>query len=355
MTVKVDESSDCKEQSVDLVKTSNRPMVFIYLSKPVYKTGEKVTFRIFVLDQKMNPLLEHPQMTVAVLDSMNNIIVKVDDAKISNYGEFEEFFEIADDPNLGNWKIEVEISERKIEKLFEVQKYNPGDIEVLVDVNSVVAFENRRIYFTIYAQNEDKNFVIGNAKINFYGRFEGSNEIEITKLSAKLVKIDSSKTVVDINFEDDLGIRFPTKDMILKFDFEVTETSSQKSKIVSREILMKHKGKHTIQVVRKTYFKPGFKFPIKIRVKLPDEKLDNSFHQLALGIEYRNGNRKISDKKFKVNLKNGEYVISLEPTADATKIVLDLEFAESNHHEEIEQFPSLGSNEYMQINVIGKR
>lgn len=303
----------------------------------------------------MIPLSEHPQMTVAVLDSKDNIIVKVDDAKISNYGEFEEFFEIADDPNLGNWKIEVNMNDRKIEKSFEVQKFIPGDIEVLIDVNSVVAFEDRRVYFTIYTQNSDKNFVIGNAKINCYARFVDSNKNEIEKKPAKSVKIDSSKTVVDINFQDDLGIRFPTADMILKLDIEVTETSSQKTKIASKEVLMKHKEKHTIQVIRKTYFKPGLKLPIKIRVKLPDGKTDNSFNQLSVGIEYKNGNSKISDKNFQTSLKNGEYIYSLEPTADTTKIILNLRFAGAEHQEEIDQFPSFGANEYMQVNAVGKR
>jgi len=327
-------------------------MVFIYLSKPIYRTGENVKFRIFVLNQKMIPFIDHAPMTVSIFDSKNNMIKKISDAKVSNFGDFEESVEIADDPNLGEWKIEVEINKRKISKFFEVRKYVHGDIEVLVDYKPIVAFEDKIIYFTIYTENQDGNFVIGNAKIHFSGRFKGSNRTELTKEPAKMVEIYNSKTVVDINFHDDLSIRFPTADMILNFIFEVTEKSTQKTKNVSVEIEMKHKGRQTIHVVGKKYFKPGFKHPVKIRVKLFDGKADNSFNQLSLGIEYKKGNKTIGEKNYQTDLKNGEHPVLLQPTAAATNIIINTKFARVEHTETIERFPTFGANEYMQVNVL---
>jgi len=292
---------------------------------------------------------------IVIFDSTGYAVRKYYEAVPNEFGAFEETMEIANDPNLGKWKIQVEIEGRKVSKSFEVQKYEEGDLEVILDIASVVAHIDKNVYLTIFTKSDDESFVNGEAAISLSARFVDSTKIEIEKKNFKKVPLKDHKTVVVLNFGDDMEIKFPTSDMVLKFDVEVTENYSQKSKKVSKEVQMIHKGRNTIQVIRKKYFKPDSKYPMKIRVKTVSGSNDNSFHQLKMNVKYKNGERIIDDKSFSINLKNGETSQILNPTKEATKIIVNFEFNEIKKTEEIDIFPTFGANEYMQAAVVSKK
>ncbi|XP_070504839.1 CD109 antigen-like [Chironomus tepperi] len=345
-------SNECS-QTTNLTWTSAQPMIFIHFNKPIYKTGEIMNFRVFVLDQKMIPMPDHKRMDITVYDSKGNAIKKIEDAKGDEFGTFQESCPIADDPYLGNWRIEVVIGDRTATKMFEVQKYNSGDIEVLVDAPSAVAYDDRRLYMTIYARNEDGDFVNGYATISLNASFVGSDKIEINKKNFKKVDLTGIKKAVALDIVEDIGVRFAAADMTLKFNIEVTEKSSKSTKSVQKEIKLMHKGRNTFQIIRKKYFKPGFKYPIKIRVKTSSGAPDNSFNQLNMELKYvTSGSSNVN--KYSINLKNGETVQYFEPTEDTTQIIVDLEFGGSRHTEIIEMFPTFGVKEYMQVSILNK-
>lgn len=336
---------------MDIFKASEAPIIFVQFNKPVYKSNDAFKFRVFVLTQKLVPYSSFGQMNIAIYGPNKNILwndQKV--TQISDYGVYEKSLNIQELQNLQNnfgiWTLLVEIDGRKISKSFEVQQQNSGDAEVFLHVPSEVAFEDRKIYLNIFTKNPRGK----EATIFVTAKFVGSNKEEISK-KVKSLKLTELKTTVMLDYEDDLGIRFPTKDMILKFIIQTSSTT------VTKEVKMRHKGKHTIQVMRKKYFKPGFKFPTKIRVKLLDGKSDNSFNQLSTTVKYisksKNGKTNVDEKTYQTNLKNGDAVFNLQPKAKTIKIQLLLKFAETEHTEEIEKFP--GDDEYMQVSMVKKR
>ena len=296
-------------------------------------------------------------LDVAIFDSKGNAVRKFEQAEFdSTFGVYEESLEIADEPNLGKWKIQVEVDGRKVSKNFEVQKFDRGDIEVLIDAPPVIAHVDKFLYFKIITKAHGENFMTGSAKISVSARFVGSNRVEVEKKSLKTVDLKADgKTQVRLDLKEDLDINFPSSDMVLTLEVDVTNRATQISKKVSKEIKMMHSGKNTFQIVRKRYFKPGFKYPMKIRVKLLDGKPDNSFNQLSMQEQLKKGQETVENKSYKIDLKSGETTQFLEPANDITQIVVNFEFANTKQTEVIDAFPTFGANEYMQATVTSKK
>jgi hypothetical protein len=206
----------------------------------------------------------------------------------------------------------------------------------------------------IYVKDTFDKLFIGTAKITVSARFKGSSRLEIDHL-VKNVSISSAKNAVVLDIQDDLRIRYPLENMIIKFDVEVKNSITKDSIKVSKETEMRHKGKHVIEVVRKKFFKPGFKFPVKIRVNHVNGHPDNSFNRLSLKIKYEASKSKFDEKSIEVDLKNGETTANLQPAADIRKIQLSLEFAGTPKIDVIDRFPTLKANEYMQVSIITKK
>lgn len=318
-------------------------------------------FRIFILNQNLRPSLDDIPVDVSIIDSKNHVIQKYSHInKVpSKFGVYEDSMKIADSPNLGKWKIQVTAANRDITKSFDVQKPTDENLEVYLEMAPLVAFVDKRVYITIWVKDNTDKFFTGTAKVSATAKFNASENIEIDQfLGTEEIKGNIKRFVVD--FADDLGLRYPTDDMLLKFTVEVTDKITKRSTTVWREIEMRHAGKNIIQVVRKEFFKPGFKFPTKVRVKLLDGRPDNSFNQLSITNEYygkskTTGKLTKQQKSFKVNLKNGEAVNILQTKAEMDKIVVRLEFAGVELVETILPLPTFKANEYMQVTMLNKR
>ncbi|CAH1733711.1 unnamed protein product [Chironomus riparius] len=351
------EKDECSLQSIKLIKPHENPKIFIQLNKPIYKTGDDFKFRIFVLNKGMIPLSSHGQIDVTIHDAKDNVVLNLDNIKAEN-GVFEGLLKIADAPNLGRWKIVTKVMGREVLKYFNVGKSVEEGLEVQLEMPLVVSFLDNRMYITVIVSDKTNKFFIGTASVSASAKFKGSEKIEINH-HVKDVDIFGNKKGFAIDFAEDLGLRFPTADMLLKFDITLTDAATKRSTKVSKEVEMKFKIKNVIQVVRKKYFKPGFTFSTKVRVKLLEGRLDNSFNQLSVTNEYHNRNKKtnkiqILTKSFAVNLKNGEASNILQTKPETERIVVKLAFAGAELEEQLEPLPTYEANEYMQLHFARK-
>ena len=272
--------------------------------------------------------------------------------KRSDYG-YEGSLKIPRTARLGVWKIQVDNHGRKISKSFEVQEYDQDKPELLVETSPTVAFVDRKVYLNIHSKNAINQYF----NIHFEAKFVNSSHIEINKQLIGGYLTDSEMTVA-FDFKDDLDIEFPANDMTLTFTVHVKNQVKGKGTSVSKEVYMRHKGRNTIQVARKKFFKPDFKFPIKVRVKFLDGKPDNSLNQLSMTVKYGskdqvNGTIIIEEKNFQTHLENGEMLFTLHPKADTLQIQILVEFDGTKHQEIINRFP--GPKEYLQISMLNKR
>lgn len=306
------------------------------------------------MNQNLKPRQNFKDITVVVRDSEGHVIKYYGDITTSNFGVFETYFKIADSPNLGKWTLEVNGAGRKVTKNFHVLKPENNGMELFVEVPSIVAFDDRKIFMSLYVKDKLDSLFHGTANIWVYAWFKGSNKIEINE-HAKTINITGSKNGVVLDIQDDLGIKYPNQDMIVKFDVTVTNHITQSSVKILKQTEMRYKGKHFFEIIKKKFFKPGFIYPVRIRVKHVNGHNDNSFNQLFLTVKYTASETKIEEKSFKINLKNGETVAQLQPAADTKQILVSLEFAGTVHTEKIDRFPTFGVNEYMHVTTVTKK
>ncbi|XP_070504813.1 thioester-containing protein 1 allele S3-like [Chironomus tepperi] len=337
------------EQSVNLINMAKSPIIFIQFDKPIYKAGELFKFQAFVLDRKLIPLQSHGTMTATITKADKpNVSINLDGLEeLAEFGVYEASATIPQAASPGLWTITVEVDNRKVSKSFQIQQQNQYDDEVFIEVQDAVAFVDRKIYLILHTKEASGR----SASIHLDAKFVNASISEINK-GVKSQDLKTTKTVFALDIQEDLSIRFPTADMKLKFKAIVTHASTKKTTTVEKEILMRYKGRNTIQIIRKKYFKPGYKYPIKARVKTLDGKPDNSFNQLVTTIKYISRSNTENEKIFHTNLKNGETVYYLEPGHDTRKIQILMEFADTKHTEEVAVFP--GANEYMQASVLTK-
>ncbi|CAG9810249.1 unnamed protein product [Chironomus riparius] len=350
--IKLEMKADkCTQKSVKLISTSDKSIIFVHFDKPVYKTGEEFKFRIFVLNNNLRPHQNHENIEVLIFDSKENPIKLFNKIRASSFGIFEDSIKLAEAPNLGQWKIRAFIGDKKISKSFFVYKPDENGLEVAVDAPSAIAHIDKRLYITVHVKDNIDKFFVGTADIFVKAKFKNANKNQLEQ-HVKTVDINGNKKVIPVDFDNDIGIRFPTADMILDFDIVVKDQATQRSFTVNKQIELIYKGKNTIQVVRKKYFKPNYRFNARVKVKLLDGRPDNSFNQLSVAVKYIDKNSKAINEQSQINLKNGETLLSLQPKADTIRIVLDLKFAGVEHSEKIDRFP--GIEEYMQVSPTNK-
>ncbi|CAG9810259.1 unnamed protein product [Chironomus riparius] len=351
--LKVAPKSSNKCSSAKLIKTSDRPIIFIQYTKPFYKIGDDFSFRIFALNQKMLPYSGRQSINVKILDSKNKVIEKFDNIETLNFGVYENKFKLSDSENLGKWKIQVESADRKITKKFNVEQANPDNLEIYIEMVPMLAYLDRKAFMNIYVKDRSNKFFTGTAKIYVSGSVKGSSRVDFNRKLVKTLDLVGHKNGVGISFDEEIGLS-PPSDMNLKFDVEVTDPATQRSIKASKNVELKSNSRNTIHLVKKKFFKPGFKYPMKVKVKTLDGAPDNSFNKLSMTVEYHNKGSGIDKKEFQMNLKNGEISAPLNPTADTTQITVNLAFVGASLTEVIKPLPTMGANEYMQVSLLKK-
>ncbi|XP_050095111.1 CD109 antigen-like [Anopheles aquasalis] len=150
----------------------------IQLSKPVYKPGDSVQFRVIVLDPDLKPPSDLRMVTVTVQDSVGNNIRKWSNAPLYN-GVFEGQLDIAPSPLLGKYNIKVEANnEELVSKSFVVKEYVLSTFELHVHPTVVPLEEHQALNLTIAANYYFGKPVIGRAKVQLY---DEDNNLELSK------------------------------------------------------------------------------------------------------------------------------------------------------------------------------
>ncbi|XP_070504795.1 uncharacterized protein [Chironomus tepperi] len=348
--LKVAPWSSNKCSSVKLIKSSDRPLILIQFSKLFYSTSESFSFRIFALNQKLLPYKGTQSINVKILDSKNEAVQIFERIQTTNFGVYENSFKLETAQNVGQWKIQVESGDKKITKKFHVGQPSDDNLEMYIQMSSAISYTDRRAYMDIYVKDKNNKIFTGTANIYASGKFKGSDRIAFERKLVKQVELAGYKN--EVEFNDEIVGRNASADIILRFDVEATDPDTQRSIKTSKEVELKYNTRNTIHLIRKKYFKPGFKFPMKVKVKTLNGQPDNSFNQLYMTVEYHNNGTGTVKKQFQLNLKDGEILTPVEPTSATTQITLNYQFADAKLTEVIEPLPMMGEKEYMQVTTL---
>ena len=102
------------------VSVAKSYLVFVETDKPIYKPGQTINMRVLTLDSELKPITE--PATVEVLDAKGIKIFRTE-VTTDEYGMVGLELPIANEPNLGVWKINVVTEKSRNQLDVRVEEY----------------------------------------------------------------------------------------------------------------------------------------------------------------------------------------------------------------------------------------
>ncbi|XP_049540006.1 CD109 antigen-like [Anopheles darlingi] len=232
----------------------------IQLSKPVYKPGDSVQFRVIVLDPDLKPPSGLKMVTVTVQDSNGNNIRKWSDAQLYN-GVFEGQLDIAPSPLLGTYNIKVEANNKPlVSKPFEVKEYVLSTFEMDVIPTVTPLEEHQALNLTIAASYYFGKPVIGRVKLQLY---DGDNNLELSK------EYDVNGMLqVHLPFTNPLILYGESQDVRVNVSFSEQYTNRT---VVQNRLITVYKYKYQVKLEKESpAFRPGSPFKCLLKVEHRD-------------------------------------------------------------------------------------
>ncbi|KAL3859107.1 hypothetical protein ACJMK2_009340 [Sinanodonta woodiana] len=119
--------------TTDLAFEPKQASLFIQLSKPIYKQQQTVQFRVIPILPNLMP--KYGSMTIYVLDPTGFPVRRWLGLQTNAGGFVSQSFQLSDQPNYGNWTIQVDAHGYTYNKSFQVEEY----WDVRFDINVTVA------------------------------------------------------------------------------------------------------------------------------------------------------------------------------------------------------------------------
>lgn len=351
----------CILREVPIIAARNRHFVLIQVDKIVYKPGDKVNFRILVLDQETKPF-KYRSINVKVINNNQSITNNFEVGESSEFSLYENNFELLDVSSLGKWRIVVTVdgSQHSSSKSFLVKDFKPPPFQIFIETAPRVAFTVVKpvINLKIYAKLPSEVMVTGTVNIKTKSYLADSPE-NVQASNSFDIQITDGFIIKKFDVKRDLGITSLTKPAIAEFNVEITQDKTGKKSMQTQKVEVIPVGRHSIKLIKQDTFKPGFSYKIQAFVfKINGELEESTSMPLTMRAKYnhkveRQSETTITNVSF---LKNGTASFLLQPENDAMDLDLQFEFEDLVHREAISSQKEVGDDtEFMQITYEPER
>ncbi|KAJ6642136.1 CD109 antigen [Pseudolycoriella hygida] len=233
--------------------------IFVQTDKAMYKPGDKVKFRVLVLDSDLNPGTVN-KMDVYITDSGNNKIKQWLNVATS-LGVYNQELQLAKNPPLGAWKINVDVNNEKRSKEFDVYEYVLPKFDVSVSAPKDATYSDSLVRVTFSAKYTYGENVKGTAKVSV----APSGSVAVAEKNVDI----SGSGYVEFQMSE-LKVNVQNYENIFDVTVRVTETLTGNI-IEDGTTLSVRKTKFSIKDLdNEPKYTPGVSFPLMLQVAYHD-------------------------------------------------------------------------------------
>uniref|UniRef100_A0A182THV7 TEP1-F n=1 Tax=Anopheles melas TaxID=34690 RepID=A0A182THV7_9DIPT len=248
-------------QEADLLLAASTSTALVQLSKPIYKPGDVLQFRVIVLGGDLKPPAPSVTATVIVHDPQRNVIRRWTAVSLQ-LGVFEEQLQIGTVPLLGRYTITVTVTGANeiVSKTFDVREYVLPAFEVAVQARAVPLEKHQRLNLTLSARYYTVQPVRGVATVELY--------LEDDKLDQRRVVGVYGATQLELPFNEHLSVYDDSQDVRVHVAFTQDETNRT---IYKEQRITVYKLPYRVELVKEQpEFRAKVPFDCQLRVRYQD-------------------------------------------------------------------------------------
>lgn len=255
--------SERLEYSITMKKVYN---IYLVTDKPVYQPNQIIHIRSLTLQKPSLKAASGIPITLSVEDSKGNKVFKKS-LKTDKFGIASIDFQLADELNMGDYRIMAEMKNTRVEKTVNVKRYVLPKFKITLKTNK-----------DYYLPSENFKGDI-NVKY-FFGKPVGGGKVKITlsKFDIGFEAFQEIKGETDSKGNYHFDVRLPSHFVgtpleqgkaFIKIDIEVTDKAEHKEKLTNKRIVAKS-DLIIVLIPESGTLVPGFENTLYVMTTYPD-------------------------------------------------------------------------------------
>jgi CD109 antigen len=348
-------------ETASLTLNSKKSTILIQTDKAMYKPGDRIQFRVLVVDSEMKPLnLNNPTIGAYIKDPKGNKIKQWPNIQMEN-GVFKGDLKLSREPAMGRWTLYFSYhsygNHGQKTKRLQVAEYVLPKFEVTTSQPVYNTFKSGKVIFGVEAKYTYGKPVKGTVTVKFENQKydswnSGETSLRPERYTYKIIPIDG-KATVELDMKELKTDRTTTtryKNFELSVLEELTGISIQKSisvPIYVRDYQISHDS-------AENYFKPGLAYSFLLKVTRPDGKpLIDKENPVSVAVYYGMKDTLKTDLSYTLDDQGTTFVsITIPLSATALKFVIkyrDIDSYTINLSRAVSE-----SNNFIQANILTK-
>ena len=290
------------------VRVSKSLVVFLETDKPIYKPGQTMHIRVLTLDPDLKPVAE--EVTLELLDAKGIRLMRSVE-RSDDYGMVTIDLPLADELNLGVWKLKAEAGQSKTQLDVRVERYVLPKYDVTIDLT--------REWFLV---NDAVTGVVS-SEYSFGRPVKGEVEIVASRYVGQWEEYATFRGDIDGTAD----FRLPAVGYVagvpeaggqgnIMLDITVTEDVTGYVERTSKLLTVADSPVNLQVIPEGAIFKPGLPFNLLIVTETPDNQPVDA--KVALDVTFLDQEfRDIKSVSKNVSTRNGLALFELDPPAEA--------------------------------------
>lgn len=297
------------------VRVEDGTLVFVETDKPIYKPGQTVHIRVLALNALLRPVAG--QALVEVLDAQGIKVFKKS-VQVDDYGMGALDLPLSTEPNLGTWKVQATLGERRSQVDVRVERYVLPKYEVTVEPEKGWVLADERISGVISAEYSFGKPVNGEVEIaasRYVGVWEEyAHIVQPIRDGRMTFEVPAVQYAAGSPSGGGLGS--------VQLDVTVREQATGYEETTTRLVTVSNGSTVLRLIAEGTSFKPGLPFTLLVNVETPDQQPLDAQAQVTftwLADDYD----VVRTDQEQITVSGGLGTLTVNPPGDAASLMID--------------------------------